>query len=122
MNKKTKKSYEHVFNYINTNVVKLDGAVFMADFEIGLRSAIKKHLNILSYSGAGFTIVKQYEEILLQNTRIWRNLLGKTEKHLYLTTKYCHSHYYRRHTLLITFPSSKKKLPLSTTCLNLNLF
>lgn len=36
MNKKTKKSYEHVFNYINTNVVKLDGAVFMADFEIGL--------------------------------------------------------------------------------------
>nr|XP_036225034.1 uncharacterized protein LOC118682123 [Bactrocera oleae] len=47
MNKKTKKSYEHVVNYINTNVVKLDGAVFMADFEIGLRSAIKK---IFEYS------------------------------------------------------------------------
>lgn len=41
MNKKSMKCYKHFFNYVNTNVFNLDGAVFITDYEAGLRKAIK---------------------------------------------------------------------------------
>lgn len=42
MDTKSAKCYEHFLNYVNINILKLDGAVFMADYENGLRKAILK--------------------------------------------------------------------------------
>lgn len=41
MNKKSKKCYSHFFNYINNNLLNLNGAAFITDYEKGLRKAIK---------------------------------------------------------------------------------
>lgn len=40
MSKKSTKCYVHLFNYLNSNILNLDGAVFISDYEIGLRKAI----------------------------------------------------------------------------------
>lgn len=40
MNKKSCKSYSHVFKYINTEVIELNGATFISDYEQSLRKAI----------------------------------------------------------------------------------
>lgn len=38
--RKSTKCYEHFFKYINDNVLDLDGATFVTDYEISLRTAI----------------------------------------------------------------------------------
>lgn len=41
MSKKSRKSYEHLFNYINSEILPLNGATFITDYEMGLRNALK---------------------------------------------------------------------------------
>lgn len=41
MTRKLEASYEHLFRYINTNILQLKPASFMTDFECGLRNALR---------------------------------------------------------------------------------
>lgn len=42
MSKKTKRAYQHVFNYIKENLIDLEGESIMSDFEIAMRRALKE--------------------------------------------------------------------------------
>lgn len=42
MSNRTTASYEKVFNYINTEILNLDGATIMTDFERAMRNALRK--------------------------------------------------------------------------------
>ncbi|XP_067625165.1 uncharacterized protein [Eurosta solidaginis] len=39
---KNQKAYEHLFGFINSNLLRLEPTSFMTDFELGLRNGIKK--------------------------------------------------------------------------------
>lgn len=42
MSRKTKRAYAHVFKYIRDNLIELEGASIMSDFEIAMRRALKE--------------------------------------------------------------------------------
>lgn len=71
MNKKLYKCYAHVFKYINDNILQLDGAVFITDYEMGLRKAIQSEFPNAKLFGCWFhftqavrrQVVMKYKEL-----------------------------------------------------------
>lgn len=54
MDKRTKKAYDHLFNYIHNNIFKLDANSFMTDFETALQSSLKKNFANAKLYGCWF--------------------------------------------------------------------
>lgn len=79
-NKKSAKCYAHVFNYINSNALNLNGATFITDYETSLRRAIKTSFLDTKIYGCWFhfcqavrrqitTKHKQLSQLIRQNNK-----------------------------------------------------
>lgn len=54
MTKKTRKAYEHAFQFIDANLFKFEASTFHTDYEMGLRKALRNVFPAASLKGCWF--------------------------------------------------------------------
>lgn len=86
MNKKTTKSYTHLFEYIDNNIFKLDGNTFVTDFEVGLKNGLKNIYPVANYQSCWF----HYCQALRRNLSTKHKRLAETIRNNKEASMYLH--------------------------------